>query len=298
MGRGGVRAAGDGARRRAPRDELRRRSGRHRRRRAPRDRRGRPRRARRAQAQPGGVRRRTRRSTRIRGWWRRRSSRSAGWAPPTSWWARGPGIAATRSSSSPARGCSRRSMRWTHGSSTSTSTASTRVPLRSRYTALGALWLPRAITDADVVISMPKMKTHHWAGLTLSLKNCFGCVPGRVYGWPKNALHWAGLEQAILDVAAAVRPDYAIVDGIVGHGGQRPHLRHAGRVERPRVRRRSGGDGRGRRARDGVRPGEGLVPRGGGAVPGPGRHGSDPHPRARTWTTSRRTSRCSRGSRR
>ena len=97
-----------------------------------------------------------------------------------------------------------------------------RVPLRSRYTALGALWLPRAITDADVVISMPKMKTHHWAGLTLSLKNCFGCVPGRVYGWPKNALHWAGLEQAILDVAAAVRPDYAIVDGIVGMEGNGP----------------------------------------------------------------------------
>ena len=152
-----------------------------------------------------------------------------------------------------------------------------RVPLRSRYTALGALWLPRAITDADVVISMPKMKTHHWAGLTLSLKNCFGCVPGRVYGWPKNALHWAGLEQAILDVAAAVRPDYAIVDGIVGMEGNGPDLRHAGGVERPRVRRRSGGDGRGRRSRDGVRPREGLVPRGGGAVPRAGRHGSDPH---------------------
>ncbi|MGZ8650576.1 MAG: DUF362 domain-containing protein [Actinomycetota bacterium] len=97
-----------------------------------------------------------------------------------------------------------------------------RVPLRSRYTALGELWLPRTITDADVVISMPKMKTHHWAGVTLSLKNCFGCVPGRVYGWPKNALHWAGLEQSILDVAAAVRPDYAIVDGIVGMEGNGP----------------------------------------------------------------------------
>jgi len=97
-----------------------------------------------------------------------------------------------------------------------------RVPLRSRYTELGALWLPRTITDADVVISMPKMKTHHWAGLTLSLKNCFGCVPGRIYGWPKNALHWAGLEQSILDVAAAVRPDYAIVDGIVGMEGNGP----------------------------------------------------------------------------
>jgi uncharacterized protein (DUF362 family) len=100
--------------------------------------------------------------------------------------------------------------------------AISRVALRSRYTALGELWLPRTIADADVVISMPKMKTHHWAGLTLSLKNCFGCVPGRVYGWPKNALHWAGIQQSILDVAAAVRPDYAIVDGIVGMEGNGP----------------------------------------------------------------------------
>ena len=97
-----------------------------------------------------------------------------------------------------------------------------RVPLHSRYTAFGDLWLPRTIADADIVVSMPKMKTHHWAGVTLSLKNCFGCVPGRVYGWPKNALHWAGLEQSILDVAGAVRPDYAIVDGIVGMEGNGP----------------------------------------------------------------------------
>lgn len=96
------------------------------------------------------------------------------------------------------------------------------VRLRSAYTPLRELWLPRSVVDVDVVVSMPKMKTHHWAGVTLSLKNCFGCVPGRVYGWPKNALHWAGLEQAIIDVAAAVRPRYAIVDGIVGMQGNGP----------------------------------------------------------------------------
>ena len=94
--------------------------------------------------------------------------------------------------------------------------------LRSRFTTLDTLWLPRTIADADVVISMPKMKTHHWAGATLSMKNCFGCVPGRVYGWPKNVLHFAGIEQAVVDVAAAVRPTYAIVDGIVGMQGNGP----------------------------------------------------------------------------
>jgi uncharacterized protein (DUF362 family) len=94
--------------------------------------------------------------------------------------------------------------------------------LRSSFTDLGELWLPAPVVEADVVVSMPKMKTHHWAGATLSLKNCFGCVPGRIYGWPKNVLHWAGLNEAIVDVAAAVRPGLQIVDGIVGMQGNGP----------------------------------------------------------------------------
>jgi uncharacterized protein (DUF362 family) len=97
-----------------------------------------------------------------------------------------------------------------------------RVTLRSHYTGLGELWLPTPVLDADVVVSMPKMKTHHWAGVTLSLKNLFGTLPGRVYGWPKNILHWAGIEPSILDIAGAVRPSYAIIDGIVGMEGNGP----------------------------------------------------------------------------
>jgi len=58
--------------------------------------------------------------------------------------------------------------------------------------------------------------------VTLSLKNMFGIVPGSCYGWPKNILHWAGIDNAILDINAAVRPDFAIVDGIVGMEGNGP----------------------------------------------------------------------------
>jgi uncharacterized protein (DUF362 family) len=97
-----------------------------------------------------------------------------------------------------------------------------RVELHSRFTSLGELWLPASVREADLVVSMPKLKTHHWGGVTLSLKNMFGTVPGRIYGWPKNVLHWAGLEESILDVAAAVRPQLAIVDGIVGMEGDGP----------------------------------------------------------------------------
>jgi uncharacterized protein (DUF362 family) len=97
-----------------------------------------------------------------------------------------------------------------------------KVRLRSGYTELHELWLPNPVLDADVVVSMPKMKTHHWAQVTLSLKNLFGTLPGRVYGWPKNILHWEGIERSILDIAGAVRPSYAIVDGIVGMEGNGP----------------------------------------------------------------------------
>ena len=47
-------------------------------------------------------------------------------------------------------------------------------------------------------------------------------MPGSCYGWPKNALHWAGIDRAILDINAAVRPDFAIVDGIIGMEGNGP----------------------------------------------------------------------------
>ena len=97
-----------------------------------------------------------------------------------------------------------------------------RVPLKTRASRLNELYLPKTVLRADFVVSMPKLKTHHWAGVTLSLKNMFGIVPGGCYGWPKNVLHWAGIDNSILDINAAVRPDFAIVDGINGMEGNGP----------------------------------------------------------------------------
>ena len=97
-----------------------------------------------------------------------------------------------------------------------------KVSLQTKASQLRELYLPKTVLSADFVISMPKLKTHHWAGVTLSLKNMFGIVPGSCYGWPKNVLHWAGIDSAILDINAAVRPDFAIVDGIVGMQGNGP----------------------------------------------------------------------------
>jgi uncharacterized protein (DUF362 family) len=97
-----------------------------------------------------------------------------------------------------------------------------RTQLHTRFTGLGELWVPQPLKEAEVVVSMPKLKTHHWVGVTLSLKNCFGCMPGRVYGWPKDVFHVRGIPESILDIAAAVRPSLAIIDGIVGMQGDGP----------------------------------------------------------------------------
>ena len=65
---------------------------------------------------------------------------------------------------------------------------------------MGKLYLPNTALRADLLVSIPKMKTHHWAAATLSMKNLFGTVPGALYGWPKNMLHWAGIDESIADL--------------------------------------------------------------------------------------------------
>lgn len=95
--------------------------------------------------------------------------------------------------------------------------------LKSRYTPFGQLYLPETVLKANLFVSMPKMKTHHWAGVTLNLKNMFGIVPGVVYGWPKNLLHQAGIDQSILDINSTLTmPRFSIVDGIIGMEGNGP----------------------------------------------------------------------------
>src|ERR1044071_2687049 len=56
-----------------------------------------------------------------------------------------------------------------------------KVQTRANFTGLEHLWLPRTVLTSDFIVSMPKVKTHHWAGVTLSMKNMFGVVPGTRY---------------------------------------------------------------------------------------------------------------------
>ena len=97
-----------------------------------------------------------------------------------------------------------------------------RMPLLSRFMGIDSLYFPESVLSADLLVSMPKIKTHHWAGMTLSMKNFFGIVPGMKYGWPKNFLHWHGIHESIVDINSTVRPHFVIADGIVGMEGNGP----------------------------------------------------------------------------
>jgi uncharacterized protein (DUF362 family) len=99
-----------------------------------------------------------------------------------------------------------------------------RRPNRLGLTGLKHLVLPRTLEAADLRVSLAKLKTHHWVGCTLSMKNLFGVLPGIHYGWPKNVLHQRGIEQSIVDINATAGFDLAIVDGVVGMEGDGPIL--------------------------------------------------------------------------
>lgn len=95
---------------------------------------------------------------------------------------------------------------------------------RGRRSKLRGFWLPRSVAEADLVVSMPKLKTHHWVGITCSMKNFYGVLPGIKYGWPKNVLHHNGIPETVADINATVPRSLAIVDGIECMEGDGPIL--------------------------------------------------------------------------
>jgi uncharacterized protein (DUF362 family) len=79
---------------------------------------------------------------------------------------------------------------------------------------LDGFFFPRPVVEADLVVSMPKMKTHHWVGVTAAMKNMYGVIPGIKYGWPKNVLHQNGIPETVFDINASVSKTVAIIDAI------------------------------------------------------------------------------------
>ena len=87
------------------------------------------------------------------------------------------------------------------------------------------LEIDQTVLEVDVIINLPKFKTHSLTLLTLGVKNLFGCIPG-----PRKAL-WhlkAGEDrktfaQILVDVYQIIHPSLTILDGIVGMEGNGPN---------------------------------------------------------------------------
>lgn len=86
------------------------------------------------------------------------------------------------------------------------------------------LRLSKEAMEADVVINLPKVKSHVQLTVTLGVKNLFGCVPGKMKAWwhmeaGKDANRFG---EMLVETARAINPDLTIIDGIIGHEGNGP----------------------------------------------------------------------------
>jgi uncharacterized protein (DUF362 family) len=86
------------------------------------------------------------------------------------------------------------------------------------------LLLSKEAMNADVVINLPKVKSHMQLTMTLGVKNLFGCVPGKMKAWwhmsaGKDANKFG---EMLVATAQAIDPDLTIIDGIIGHEGNGP----------------------------------------------------------------------------
>ncbi len=86
------------------------------------------------------------------------------------------------------------------------------------------LLLSKETMEADVVINLPKVKSHAQLTLTMGVKNLFGCVPGKMKAWwhMEAGKDSARFGQMLVETARAVDPDLTILDGIIGHEGNGP----------------------------------------------------------------------------
>jgi uncharacterized protein (DUF362 family)/Pyruvate/2-oxoacid:ferredoxin oxidoreductase delta subunit len=98
------------------------------------------------------------------------------------------------------------------------------VKIRPRGGTFHELEIARDLLDADVVINLPKLKTHQMMGLTAGVKNLFGAV----VGIRKPRLHLqAGTDKAffalmLLELAEQLRPALTLVDAITAMEGEGP----------------------------------------------------------------------------
>jgi uncharacterized protein (DUF362 family)/Pyruvate/2-oxoacid:ferredoxin oxidoreductase delta subunit len=84
--------------------------------------------------------------------------------------------------------------------------------------------LAKSVLEADVIINLPKVKTHSQTLLTLGVKNIFGCIPGmRKAQWHlKAGIDHAYFSAMLAELCQIVKPCLTIADGVFGMEGDGP----------------------------------------------------------------------------
>jgi uncharacterized protein (DUF362 family)/Pyruvate/2-oxoacid:ferredoxin oxidoreductase delta subunit len=98
------------------------------------------------------------------------------------------------------------------------------VTIRPTGSTFHELEVAAAVLEADVIINLPKLKTHQMMGLTAAVKNMFGAV----VGMRKARLHLqAGTDKAffalmLLELSEQLKPTLSILDAVVAMEGEGP----------------------------------------------------------------------------
>jgi len=80
-----------------------------------------------------------------------------------------------------------------------------------------------AAYEADVIITLPKLKTHAMMYYTGAVKNQFGCIPGsQKAAWHTKLPDAVNFSKMLLDLNSVVKTSFAILDGIVAMEGNGP----------------------------------------------------------------------------
>lgn len=88
---------------------------------------------------------------------------------------------------------------------------------------VGAVPLPEILFQVDVVINVAKMKTHGLTGVTLCVKNLYGCIPGALkQGYHKILPTPRSFSRFLIGLQREIKPQLNIIDGVVGLEGEGP----------------------------------------------------------------------------
>ena len=88
---------------------------------------------------------------------------------------------------------------------------------------LEKVYLSTIALDADVIINLPKLKTHSLCVLTGGVKNMYGTIPlGLRRKFHADYIRSYDFSQVLIDIFSAVRPQLTIMDGVIAMEGEGP----------------------------------------------------------------------------